>query len=240
MGEGILQKGIISIFKIMNVSIIIPTLNEEIAITHLLQQLQSCRELAHEVIVVDGGSKDQTVSVAESFADKVIQSEPGRALQMNKGAAQASGDVYWFVHADTVLPDAALVIIQAHLKDKKNAWGRFNIKLSGSHFMFRIIERMMNLRSCISGIATGDQGIFVKRTIFEQVGGYAVLPLMEDIELSKKLKKISPSVCVKNVIITSSRRWEEKGILRTVLLMWRLRFLYWLGVSADKLARQYR
>jgi len=224
----------------MSISIIIPTLNEEIAIESLLQQLQPYRQQGHEVVVVDGGSKDKTIAMAESLADKVIQSEAGRTTQMNAGAEKGSGDVFWFLHADSIIYENAINNIQFYLNEKNKDWGRFNVKLSGSHFMFRIIERMMNLRSCISGIATGDQGIFVKRTIFEQVGGYPAQPLMEDIELSKKLKKISPSVCVKNVIITSSRRWEQKGILRTVLLMWRLRFLYWLGVSADKLAGQYR
>jgi len=226
--------------KTMSISIIIPTLNEEIAIESLLQQLQPYRQQGHEVVVVDGGSKDKTIAMAESLADKVIQSEAGRTTQMNAGAEKGSGDVFWFLHADSIIYENAINNIQFYLNEKNKDWGRFNVKLSGSHFMFRIIERMMNLRSCISGIATGDQGIFVKRTIFEQVGGYPAQPLMEDIELSKKLKKISPSVCVKNVIITSSRRWEQKGILRTVLLMWRLRFLYWLGVSADKLAGQYR
>jgi rSAM/selenodomain-associated transferase 2 len=159
---------------------------------------------------------------------------------MNAGAEKASGDVFWFLHADSIIYENAINNIQFYLNEKNKDWGRFNVKLSGSHFMFRVIEKMINLRSCLSSIATGDQGIFVKRTIFEQVGGYPAQPLMEDIELSKKLKKISPSACVKHAIITSSRRWEQKGILTTVLLMWRLRFLYWLGVSADKLASQYR
>lgn len=224
----------------MIISIIIPVLNEESSIKNLLQQLQGCRQQGHEVIVVDGGSQDKTIAVAESLADKVIQSEAGRANQMNAGVAQATGDILWFLHADTVIYENAINDIKFYLNEKNKGWGRFNVKLSGSHFMFRVIEKMMNLRSCLSSIATGDQGIFVKRKIFERVGGYPAQLLMEDIELSKKLKKISPYACVKNTIITSSRRWEQRGILPTVLLMWRLRFLYWLGVSADKLAGQYR
>lgn len=224
----------------MIISIIIPVLNEESSIKNLLQQLQLYRKQGHEVIVVDGGSHDETIIAAKSLADKVIQSDAGRSLQMNAGAAQATGDILWFLHADSVIYENALDKIQFHIQEQNKSWGRFNIKLSGSHFMFRIIEKLINLRSCLSGIATGDQGIFVKRNLFEQVGGYSALPLMEDINLSKKLKKVSAPVCVKVILITSSRRWEQKGILRTVLLMWRLRFLYWLGVSADKLAIQYR
>lgn len=222
----------------MFISIIIPVLNEEKAIQTLLPQLQACRQQGHEVIVVDGGSRDNTVLIAELFVDKVIQSDSGRAVQMNSGAAQAHGDVLWFLHADTIIPNNALELIQAAMKN--NDWGRFNVKLSGAHFLFRIIEKMMNVRSCISGIATGDQGVFVKKYPFEIVKGYPDIPLMEDIELSKKLKNISRPVCIKESLITSSRRWEQKGILTTVFLMWRLRFLYWFGVSADKLARQYK
>ncbi|MDH5601440.1 MAG: TIGR04283 family arsenosugar biosynthesis glycosyltransferase [Gammaproteobacteria bacterium] len=224
----------------MLVSIIIPVLNEESSIKNLLQQLQPYRQQGHEVIVVDGGSNDDSVSISKLLADKVIHSEPGRAIQMNNGVAQAKSDILWFLHADTVLPLNTIEKILFYLNEESHAWGRFNVKLSGSHFLFRLIEKMINLRSCLSSIATGDQGIFVKREVFERVGGYSNLPLMEDIELSKKLKKISLAVCAKETLVTSSRRWEKKGILRTVFLMWRLRLLYWLGISADKLARQYR
>ena len=222
----------------MFVSIIIPTLNEEATISSLLQQLQSYRQQGHEVIVVDGGSNDNTVLISKVLADNVIQSDAGRAIQMNSGAAQAHGDALWFLHADSILPDNATEIIQQALED--NDWGRFNIKLSGTHILFRLIEKMMNLRSCICGIATGDQGIVVKKQKFEQIQGYPNIPLMEDIELSKNLKLISKPVCIKEILTTSSRRWEKKGIFATVLLMWKLRFLYWLGVSADKLVKQYK
>ena len=224
----------------MQVSIIIPVLNEEKSIRDTLERLQVFRKQGHEVIVVDGGSKDNTSLISSSLSDKLITAEPGRALQMNKGAAQASFDILWFLHADTLIPHNAIEKIQAALIIDENTWGRFNVRLSGSNWLFRIIETMMNVRSCLTGIATGDQAIFVKRKAFESLNGFANLPLMEDVNLSKRLKKQAKPVCVKDNVVTSSRRWEEKGILSTVWLMWRLRFLYWLGVSANKLSSQYR
>jgi rSAM/selenodomain-associated transferase 2 len=222
----------------MFVSIIIPVLNEEGSIKNLLQQLQTHRQQGHEVIVVDGGSSDKTVSIAELLADKVISSDSGRAMQMNRGVKHAQYDVFWFLHADTQIYKNAVEKIQQALNE--HDWGRFNIKQSGSHILFRIIETMMNVRSCVTGIATGDQGIFVKRKYFDLVNGYTNIPLMEDIKLSKKLKNISKPACIKEPLTTSSRRWEEKGILSTVFLMWKLRFLYWIGVSTDKLAVLYK
>jgi len=222
----------------MFISIIIPVLNEEGSIKNLLQQLQVYRQHGHEVIVVDGGSIDKTISISELLSDKVITSKSGRAMQMNNGASEAKHDVFWFLHADTLIPGNAIDNIQQALTSQE--WGRFNVKLSGKNILFRLIEKMINLRSCLSGVATGDQGIFVKRKIFESVNGYLNIPLMEDVALSKKLKNISAPVCLKSSLITSSRRWERNGILSTVLLMWRLRFLYWLGVSPDKLATQYK
>ena len=224
--------------RIMFISIIIPVLNEKQSIKALLQQLQIYRQQGHEVIVVDGGSHDETVSVSKALADKVISSESGRANQMNKGFAESENEVLWFLHADTSIPENVIEIIQECLI--KNDWGRFNIKLSGSHFLFRVIEKMINIRSCFSGIATGDQGIFVKRKIFESVGGYSEVPLMEDVALSKKLKNISQPACIKVTLTTSSRRWEKNGIIKTILLMWYLRFLYWIGVTPDRLAKLYR
>lgn len=222
----------------MPVSIIIPALNEEDSIQKLLHKLQGARKQGHEVIVVDGGSNDKTVLIAESLSDHVIQFRSGRAMQMNAGASQAVYKKLWFLHADTIIPNDALEMIEETLNS--NDWGRFDIKLSGVNGIFRLIEKTINLRSRMTGVATGDQGIFLKREIFDSVNGFTELPLMEDINLSRKLKKISKPVCLKMHLITSSRRWEKNGIFSTILLMWRLRFLYWLGVSADKLAAQYK
>ncbi len=219
------------------ISIIIPVLNEEKTLAGLLQQLQPCRAQGHEVIVVDGGSEDNTVAVAATMADKVLSSTPGRARQMNRGAAQARHDILWFMHADTVLPAHADKLVQQGLAVA--SWGRFDICLSGSHSLFRLIEFMINMRSAVTGIATGDQGIFVKRSVFDSVGGYADIPLMEDIVLSRNLRRVSRPVRITAKLVTSSRRWEKKGILKTVLLMWWLRLLFWLGVRPEKLVKMY-
>lgn len=221
------------------ISIIIPALNEGDGIVSTLEQLASCRADGHEVIVVDGGSCDETMALARPLSDQVISSEPGRARQMNCGAALASGDILLFLHADTQLPENGLVLIQSALSTK-GIWGRFDVRLSGQHPLFRIIEKMMNWRSSFTGISTGDQAIFVLRDQFEHISGFPEQPLMEDIELSRRLKKIAPPFCIRTPLITSSRRWEQRGIFTTVLLMWRLRFLYWLGVDARKLAKMYR
>ncbi len=222
----------------MKLSIIIPVYNEAENIVALLRRLQNYRIQGHEVIVVDGGSRDNSFDCAIGMVDKLLMSKPGRAMQMNIGTEQASGEVLVFLHADTELPPQANnLIIDA--MNKKHQWGRFNVRLSGQRRFFRIIETMMNWRSCLTGIATGDQVIFVRRNVFMQAGGYPEIKLMEDIELSKKLKKFSKPACIKNAVITSSRRWEKNGIVKTTLLMWQLRLLYFLGVSPDKLFTRY-
>jgi rSAM/selenodomain-associated transferase 2 len=223
----------------MKVSIIVPVLNEAVHIAETLQSLSCYRESGHEVIIVDGGSSDDTLALAAQAADKVLRSNPGRALQMNRGIDAAAGDVLLFLHADTRLPADAIVQIVKTVEDGC-FWGRFNVRLSGNHFMFRIIECMMNLRSCITGIATGDQAIYVSRESIAIVGNYPQLPLMEDIAFSKGLRNLGWPACIKAPVITSSRRWEENGIMQTVMLMWRLRLLFFLGVPAEKLAQQYR
>lgn len=223
----------------MKISIIIPVLNEAEHIADTLKSLDPYRRQGHEVIVIDGGSKDDTVPIAEQYADKVLRSDAGRALQMNSGIDEALGDVLLFLHADTRLPgDAAAMVI--HAVEEGCFWGHFNVRLSGRHFMFRIIERMMNMRSCITGVATGDQAIFVSLESIQIVGAYPQLPLMEDVVFSKRLRNLGWPACIRQQVVTSSRRWEEKGILRTMLLMWRLRLLFFLGMSVDKLARQYQ
>lgn len=224
----------------MHISIIVPALNEADSIVSTLDRLKPFRMAGHEVIVVDGSSEDETVNMATSRADKIINSVPGRAQQMNVGANQATGDVLWFLHADTLVPDNAIQLILHVFENQKNQWGRFDIRLSGKQLMLRLVERLMNLRSRITGIATGDQGIFVRREVFESVGGFAPIPLMEDLDISRRLKKCSRPCCLNAKLITSSRRWEENGILRTVLLMWRLRLAYALGVRPDKLVNYYK
>jgi len=224
----------------MRISVIIPTLNESGHIDSTLMYLEAVRQQGHEVIVVDGGSQDETVELARRRADKVIQTVPGRAQQMNVGASHATGDILWFIHADTQIAGNAAQQIVKVLGNKHNYWGRFDIQLSGKHLLLRVVERLMNLRSCITGIATGDQGIFVRRTCFEAIGKFKPIPLMEDIEISRRLKKWSRPCCIHDTIITSSRRWEENGVLRTILLMWRLRLAYALGVSPEKLAHDYK
>lgn len=223
----------------MIVSVIIPVLNEAEHIADALTLLAPLRQQGHEVIVVDGGSHDETVSIAQMHADSVFQSDPGRAVQMNRGIAAAQGDILLFLHADTRLPNDAVVKIINAVEDGY-FWGRFNVRLSGNHFMFRLIERMMNLRSCITGVATGDQAIFVSCESVDIVGAYPQIPLMEDVVFSKRLRNLGWPACISRHVVTSSRRWEDKGIFRTVILMWRLRLLLFFGVSADQLARQYQ
>ncbi len=222
----------------MSVSIIIPALNEASSLGRLLPALTALPNRP-EVILADGGSSDQSVAIAQQAGVTLVSAPRGRARQMNAGAAIANGDTLVFLHADTVLPDGAL----AQLEQAMGAgaqWGRFNVRLSGRHWLFRIIERLINLRSCLTGVATGDQGIFVRRELFRQLNGFAELPLMEDVELSKRLRRIARPRCIRQPLTTSSRRWEHHGILRTVLLMWRLRLEYFLGASPDTLAQRYR
>jgi rSAM/selenodomain-associated transferase 2 len=223
----------------MRVSIIVPALNEADSLGATLQRLQPFRMAGHEIIVVDGGSEDGTADLASSRADKIVKSTPGRAQQMNVGAKQACGEVLWFLHADTLVPDDAINLILGALKDQKHQWGRFDIRLSGKQLLLRIVEKLMNLRSRITGIATGDQGIFVRREVFETIGGFAPIPLMEDLDISKRLNKISRPCCLSTKLVTSSRRWEDNGIVRTILLMWRLRLAYTLGVRPEKLINHY-
>jgi rSAM/selenodomain-associated transferase 2 len=222
----------------LQLSIIVPALNEAGCILEFLRQLQALRGQGHEVILVDGGSGDDTVGLARPLVDRLLAAPAGRALQMNIGAQAASGRVFWFLHADTQLPDrAAQRIIEA--VQHAGSWGRFDVRLSGDHRLLRLVERMMNWRSRITGVATGDQGVFIRRELFERVGGFANLPLMEDIDLSRRLKREQRPVCLRDTLIASSRRWEQQGLLRTIALMWVLRLAYFLGVPAARLAKHY-
>ena len=217
----------------------IPALNEADCLADTLGDLQGLRAQGHEVILADGGSTDDTTAIALPLTDLVIQAPRGRACQMNAGADRASGDVLWFLHADTRIPAQAPAAIMAAL-DGGKLWGRFDIRLSGAHPVLRIVEAAMNLRSRLSGIATGDQGIFVTREGFHAVGRFPDIPLMEDIAVSKSLRAMERPACLKPALTTSSRRWEKQGLWRTIVLMWRLRLAYALGADPRQLARRYQ
>lgn len=223
----------------MRLAIIVPCLNEAERISASLTPLQSLRRDGHEVIVVDGQSKDETARLAAPLADQVITSQRGRALQMNAGAAVSAAEVLLFLHADTQLPAQAVQSLREALAEGDRHWGRFDVQLSGGGPWLRLIAFMMNWRSRISGIATGDQAVFVRRALFEQVGGFPAIDLMEDIALSRLLKRYSRPACLKQTVITSSRRWEQQGVWRTITLMWRLRLAYFFGVDPARLKRRY-
>ncbi len=213
----------------MKLSIIIPTLNDA-------EALAALPPFAAEVIVADGGSEDGIESVAEKMGATLVRSEPGRGMQMNAGVAVSTGDMLLFLHADTELPEDFSALI-----DCGRHWGRFDVRLSGKQPMFRLIERLINLRSRITGIASGDQAIFVSREAFDAVGGYQAIPLMEDLALCHALRKrFGWPACIAEPVITSSRRWEHFGTWRTIFLMWRLRLSYYLGASPFALAERYR
>lgn len=224
----------------MRISIIIPVLNEAPLIVQTLLGLQTLRAAGHEVIVVDGGSKDGSVALSQPFADRVICADRGRSRQMNAGAKIAKGDILLFLHADTFLPKSSAQSIIDGLKRQGRRWGRFDVRLSGRHYFLRIIEHLMNLRSRFIGIATGDQAIFVRRRLFEAMGGFPDIDLMEDIALSRILKRYGRPLCLRQRVVTSSRRWGEKGVLRTILQMWRLRLAYALGADPKRLTRLYK
>lgn len=225
----------------MKLSIIIPTFNEAANIVTTLQRLQMWRELGHEVIVADGGSTDETCLLAETLADHVFVSpQKGRAAQMNAGAQCAAGEVVLFLHADTLMPIEALDSVLQGFSDPQKQWGRFDVRLSGSKTVFRVIEALMNWRSRMTGIATGDQGLFVRKNVFNKLGGFPDMPLMEDVALSARLKRISKPFCSPVKLATSSRRWERNGIWRTIFLMWYLRLSFFLGANPEQLARRYK
>lgn len=221
------------------ISIVLPILNEEAQVAACLGALQSLRGQNCELIVADGGSRDRSVALAGPLADRVVVGPRGRAAQMNAGARLASGDILWFLHADSLPPPDASSLIRAALAEPERGWGRFDVRLSGRRLSLRMVEFSMNLRSRLTGIATGDQGIFVRRELFERIGGYPPIALMEDIALSRALKRYGRPVCLRQRVLTSSRRWERDGIARTILLMWRLRLAYFLGADPGRLARIY-
>ena len=220
-------------------SFIVPVLNEAATIAGFLSSLRDCCKEPCEIIVVDGGSDDHTAELARPCSDLVIVSRRGRAIQMNAGAQQASGAIVCFVHADSKLPRHADQLIRQALSAQRRQWGRFDVRLSGRHPLLRVVESLMNARSRLTGISTGDQGLFVTRELFEAAGGFPEIALMEDIAVSRALKSHSRPLCLRQRLITSSRRWENHGIVRTILLMWKLRLLYFLGADPARLAKRY-
>lgn len=220
-------------------SIVMPALDEAAGIEATLHALQPLRARGVEVVLVDGGSSDGTAERAAQGVDTVVAAPRGRALQMNAGAAAARSDVLLFLHADTRLPPLADVQVLQALATGA-CWGRFDVRIEGRPWMLRVVGALMNLRSRCSGIATGDQAIFVTRAAFDRVGGFPVQPLMEDIEISRRLKRLGRPACLRSCVHTSGRRWEQRGVWRTVVLMWRLRWRYWRGESPARLAEAYR
>jgi rSAM/selenodomain-associated transferase 2 len=221
------------------ISVIVPVLNEAAGLAAMLQSLREMRSRGHEVIVVDGGSSDDTPALARDGSDRLISAARGRAGQMNAGAAAARGGILLFLHADTRLPGNADALVLGGLAASGRDWGRFDVRIEGRSPLLRVVAYCMNLRSRLTGIATGDQAIFVRREAFERAGGYPPIELMEDIALCTALKRGSAPVCLVDTVLTSGRRWEERGVLRTVLLMGWLRLQFFFGAAPARLARSY-
>ncbi len=223
----------------MRLSIVIPALNEAHNIAVTLAPLQGLRSRGVEVLLLDGGSTDATTQIADPLVDRVIHANKGRAAQMNAGAAVATGDTLLFLHADSILPPDADQLIFNGLQSTSRAWGRFDVTIKGTHFFLPVIAWFMNHRSRLTAIATGDQGLFMTVDVFKSAGGFANMPLMEDVAMCASLKTISAPICLTQRIITSGRRWEKYGVWRTILLMWRIRLAYFLGADPAQLHRSY-
>jgi rSAM/selenodomain-associated transferase 2 len=216
-------------------TVVVPALNEAAGIRAALEALAPLRARGHEVIVADGGSTDGTAQLAAGFCDQILSAPRGRAVQMNAGARAASGDALLFLHADTLLPPRVDDLVFSSLEN--HLWGRFDVKIDAQHPLLKIVSCAMNLRSRLTGIATGDQAIFVRRAAF---AGFPEIALMEDVAFCKAMKKLGPPACRRETVLTSGRRWESRGVLRTILLMWSLRLLYFLGARPERLIRFYK
>lgn len=222
----------------LSLSVVIPVLNEASQIGEQLSYLQPLRDSGAEIIVVDGGSSDETVALVTPMVDQVVVSPRGRAAQMNAGAAHATGEFLLFLHADTRLPESA-ADLALRWRCNRISWGFFSLQLSSPRWQFRWVEWLINLRSRLTGIGTGDQALFVARELFMSIGGFPDIPLMEDIAICKKLKQLGRPLWQLGPVITSSRRWEEQGMGATILLMWRLRLAYFFGASPRSLVQKY-
>ena len=223
----------------MRVSVVIPTFNEGRRVQQALLDWQSFRELGNEVILVDGGSHDHAGDAVQELADRVLTSDRGRAVQMNAGAAAASGDVLLFCHVDTELLDDAKKALRDATQNLELKWGFFEVRLDAKGFIYRTIESLMNWRSALTSVATGDQCLFIKRDLFGEIGGFANIELMEDIAISKMLRKKAKPMVLRTKVRTSARRWQRNGVMRTIATMWFLRAAYVLGVTPKRLQQIY-
>lgn len=220
-------------------SIIVPVLNEEKFLARQQEKFKSFLNDGHEILVIDGGSKDKTMKIANLIGCKTFVTKPSRGHQLHFGAEKSNNEHLLFLHADTLLPSNAAELINHALTPANKHWGRFNVRFSNTKLIFLIIAWFMNKRSCLTGISTGDQALFVKRKSYFNCGGFPDFPIMEDIEISKRLKKIAFPVCIPNEAICSSRKWESQGVFKTIFKMWRLRLMFFYGVSTEKLAKLY-
>ncbi len=222
----------------VRVSVVMPVRNEAETIRQVLQ-VPALRDDAVEVIVVDGGSTDGTADLAGGLAHRVLAALPGRARQMNAGLGVATGDIVLFLHADTVLPPTALNDIRQIAQSDAVVWGRFDVDIAGRSLLLPVVAAFMNARSRLSGVATGDQAMFVRRDVLERIGGVPDIAIMEDVALSKVLRRISAPLCLRTRVRTSGRRWDANGAVRTIATMWLMRLFYVAGMSPDRLARIY-
>lgn len=223
------------------ISVIVPILNEAALVPALARRLEMLSAQGLEVLVVDGGSADGGAARLAEQGLRVLSSAPGRARQMNRGAAVARGDILLLLHADTELPNHAAARIEAALRDGRHHWGRFDLRIAGRSRWLPMIAFMVNWRSRLTAIATGDQAMFVRASVFAEIGGFAEQPLMEDIELCRRLRQAAGRpLCLRRKVVTSGRRWDQNGTWATIFMMWRLRWAYWRGVSAQRLAERYR
>jgi rSAM/selenodomain-associated transferase 2 len=225
----------------MKIAIVVPVFNEALALPSLMKHLTALKETTNqdfELVFADGGSTDGTVALIAKSGFRVITSPKGRAWQMNAGAAQTTGDVLLFLHADTQLPQNAIKDIASSLRGDI-CWGRFDVRIAGKPWMLGVVARMMNWRSRLIGIATGDQAMFMTRVAFQAIGGFPQQALMEDIEASRRLRLLSRAACISSLVVTSGRRWETRGVWTTIFLMWRLRWAYWRGQNPKQLAELY-
>lgn len=226
--------------RVPTLSIIIPALDEAEALPRLLEQLAPARERGAEIIVVDGGSRDDTVALAAAGGARVVHAERGRASQLQAGVEASSGEALWLLHADSDIDPFSDQHIIWNLAEYGRLWGWFSLRLASGQWLLRVVARAINVRSRLSGIATGDQGIFVLRSALARIGGVPMQPLMEDVELCRRLKELGPPEVLLKRITTSARHWQRSGVLRTILLMWRLRLAYALGADPAELAQRYR